>query len=285
MLELFRVLIYYPFLNLLTIFIWLVPGHHAAWGIILLTLLVRLILIIPSKKSAQAQRKMAELQPLLDELKAEYGDDKQGLAVAQMELYKKNNINPFGSCLPVLIQFPVIIVLYQAILHGITPNNPNLYSWVPRPPFIETNFFGIDLLKPDNFFVLPVIAAALQYLLMRMTLPAAPKKKDNLQPDPNQAAQRMMVYIFPAMTFMFARSLPAGVALYWVVTTIFSIAQQYYVNKEKLKLTGVTKALETVEKKHPEHAKEAEKAIKEFKSLEETSVNKGVTVTVRKKTR
>ena len=311
MIELLKVIIYYPFINLLTFFIWLVHGHSAAVGIILLTLLVRIVLIIPSKRAAQAQRKLAQLQPLMEELKAEYSDDKQGMAVAQMDLYKKNGINPFGSCIPVLIQFPVLIVLYRAILNGLTPHNVHVYSWVPQPSTINTNFFGIDLLHPDIFTlhlgssaigipsILPLLAALTQYAYMKMVTPPgkiALMEGVEVKSDPNVMIQRQMGYILPIITLLIARGLPAGIALYWIVTTLFSIWQQQQVNKEKYRLSGVEKAITTADALHPDHKVEHHqieggpkqlpspvRVDSKAKKVESTSTKKGVSVTVRKK--
>ena len=275
--EFFATILYYPFINLLTFFIWLTPGHYAVVGIILLTLVVRLALILPSKRAAQGQRRMSQLQPLMDELKVEYADDRQGLAAAQMELYKKNGINPFSSCGLALIQLPVLYILYFTILHGLTPDNPNLYSWIPRPESINTMLGSINLLHPDKTYILPVLAAALQFVQTRMTLP--PQSK-TVPADPQQTMQRNMMYLFPLLTLAIAQQFPAGVALYWVATTLFSIAQQYFVNKEKLSLTGVEKVVEKAERLHPGHNKELEKVEAE---ILDTKVQKGVSVTVRKK--
>jgi YidC/Oxa1 family membrane protein insertase len=296
---LFKVVLYYPLINLLTFLIWLVPGHNAAWGIIIITLLVRFALIVPSKKAAQSQRRMQELQPLIEELKVEYGDDKQGLSVAQMDLYKKNNINPFGSCLPLLIQLPVLIILYQAIIHGLEPNSPYLYHWLVKPPFIDNNLLGISLIKPDSTYILPILAAGLQFFQTRLTIPPTSLQKNNGQPeDPSIAMQKNMMYIFPILTLIIAKGFPAGVALYWVVTTLFSVVQQYYVNKENLKLKGVESLVVASEDMHPKNIKGVEKALKEIKKAGEiesdeegvakkepisTSSKKGVKVTVRKK--
>jgi YidC/Oxa1 family membrane protein insertase len=289
--EFFRIILYYPFLNLLTFFIWLVPGHNAAWGIIMLTLVVRFALILPSKRAAQAQRKLAQLQPLLEELKTEYGDDRQGMANAQMELYKKNNINPFSSCGLTFIQLPILFILYQAILHGLVPDNPGLYSWLPRPDSINNFFLGIDLLGTATWlpsgdvgrwilqWILPILAAGLQFVQMMMVLP--PKPADDQKVEPAMAMQRQMMYIFPFMTLIIARGFPAGVALYWVITTLFSVAQQYFVNKEKLRLTGVDKALKTAEKLHPEAVDPVRR--EHAKEIVEESTKKGVAVTVRRK--
>jgi YidC/Oxa1 family membrane protein insertase len=279
MIEFIKVLLYYPFLNLLTFFVWLVPGHHVAWGIILLTLTVRFALYLPTKKQAESQRKTMELAPLLQELKEEYGTDRQGLAIAQMELYKKNGINPFSSCLTALVQIPILFILYYAILHGIDGNSPHLYSWLPRPESVQTVLFGIDLLKPDKAYILPAIAAILQFWQMRLTL-AKVKPSKSGEIDPMIASQRTMVYIFPLLTLFIAGSFPAGVALYWIVSTAFSVVQQLLVNRQDLTLTGLKEVVAEADKKHPEfkHSNKTEKLL-----LEEKKAKGGVTVKVRKK--
>jgi YidC/Oxa1 family membrane protein insertase len=280
-LEIVRILVYFPLLNLFTLFN-AIPGRYAALSIVFVTLITRLILIVPSKRAAQQQRKISQLQPLLNELKTEYADDKQGLATAQMELYKKNNINPFGSCLPTVLQFIVLIALYQVIKAGLSHQVDGIYAWIPKVGDANPMFFGIDLLHPDKYFLLPVLAAALQYYLMVLTIPATPKLKPGEEPDPMMASQQMMKYVVPAATLFAARNFPAGVALYWVITTIFSIVQQRSVNKEKFNLSGVDAALHEADVKHPEHKKPSPKVIEKIK--EETSVAKGgVSVTVRKK--
>jgi YidC/Oxa1 family membrane protein insertase len=278
--ELFNILIYYPLINLLTFLIWLTPGHYAASGIILLTLLVRFILLIPSKRAAQTQRRMQQLAPLIAELKVEYGDDKQGLAVAQMDLYKKNGVNPFGNCVTLLIQLPILITLYSAIRNGLTANNPHIYQWLSQPTFIDPNFFGISLLNPDPTYLIPVVAAIAQYIQIKMTLPAPALATAGTQ-DPAVATQRMMLYLIPILTVAFASSLPAGVALYWVVTTLFGIVQQAMVNREKYSIEGVGEALKVADVEHPEHKPRTEKVLKQI--AEETSTKKGVTVKVRKR--
>ncbi|MEI6478471.1 MAG: YidC/Oxa1 family membrane protein insertase [bacterium] len=276
--EILSAIVYYPFVNVLNFFIWATPGHYAAAGIALLTILVRLVLIVPYKKGAQSQRRMMQLQPLLDELKKEYAGDQQGLAAAQMELYKKNNINPFSSCGSLLLQLPVLYLLYYTIQHGLVAHNPHLYGWLPKPEFINTAFFGIDLLKPDKTFILPIIASGLQLIQVKMTLPPKSASSNDAQ----QATQRMMMYLAPALTLYISYRLEAGVAVYWIVTNLFSIVQQYYVNKERLSLTGVEKVVEAAEKAHPEAIAAMEKAEAEVLG---TEVKKGVQVTVRKKSK
>lgn len=279
MLELLKVFIYYPFLNVLAGITAYVPGHNVVWGIVGLTLLVRFILLIPSKRAAQAQRKLFQLQPMMEELKAEYGSDKQGLALAQMELYKQNDINPLASCVPALIQLPILLILYRAIINGVGVNTPHVYSWIPRPEHIQDTFLGLNLLQPDHLYILPVIAAVLQYFQIKMTLPPRQVRPAGSEPDATEMMQRQSVILMPAVTLFIASRFPAGVAIYWIVSTVFTIVQQYYVNQENLRLKGVEKALEEGDKKHPENHTKFE----QVKKVVEQSDKKGVQVTVRKK--
>ena len=280
MITFLNTIIYYPFLNILAFFIWLTPGHYAAVGIILLTIFVRLILLVPSQRALQAQRKISQIQPLMNDLKEEYGDDKQAMAVAQMDLYKKNDINPFSSCLLTLVQFPVLIILYHTIRDGLSIHTQHLYAWVPKAAFINTDFFGINLLETDHTYILPILAALLQFAQVYMTMAKQPKPKPGVAIDPAQAMTKNMMFVFPLLTFWIAYRLPAGLGLYWSVTTLFGIAQQYFVNKQKFNIAGVEKVIKEADAKHPEHhrTKAAEKEI-----LEETSAKKGVNVTVRRK--
>lgn len=272
-------LLYYPFQNIIAFFVWLVPGHNAVWGVIGLTLVVRFLLLVPSRNAAKAQRKMQELQPLMEELKAEYGDDRQGLAAAQMELYRTNSISPFSSCLPVLIQLPILIILYRAILGGLNPSTVHLYSWMPQVAHINTRFLGLDLLQPDHTFLLPLLAAVLQFFQARMVMPKLPKQAKGGEPDTAQMVQQQSLYLFPAITLLAALRFPAGAVVYWVVSTLFGIVQQYYINKEMLKLKGVQQALKEGAQMHPENREKFEKV----KEVVEKSAKNGVNVTVRKK--
>ena len=277
MITFIKALLYYPFLNLLTFYIWLVPGHYVAIGIILLTLTVRFVLLIPTKHQAESQRKTMQMAPVIAELKAKYGDDKQGLAAAQMELYKENGINPFSSCLVALIQLPVLIILYYSILHGLHADSPHLYSWIPRPSSLNTSLFGIDLLVHDKTYILPVIAAALQFAQVRMILP---KKQPGVQEESTVAMNRTMSYFFPLITLYVAGNFPSGVALYWIVSTGFGVVQQYLVNKGRLK---VQMPIDIPAPVHAAKQVTAKSSVKEASKSTSAETKKGVTVSVRKK--
>lgn len=209
-----------------------IPGHDLGIAIIIITIIIRLIVLPLSIKSSRAQRKMKRLAPELAALKEKHKDDQQAFAKAQMEFYKRNGVSPIGSCLPVLIQLPVLFALYEVLRDGLTKIDPALvYGFIHLPDKINPMFLEfLDLSKPEKF-VIPVLAGILQYILAVMTTPI--DKSPN--PSTEQKLNRNMVYLMPLMTVFLAFSLPSGLTLYWVATTLFSIGQQVLVNREKNK--------------------------------------------------
>lgn len=167
-----------------------------------------------------------------------------------MELYKKEGVNPLGSCLPILIQLPILIVLYQVILNIANPTNlSHLYSFSWLQGFhtlsIQTNFFGILLDKSGGWIgvTLGIVTGGLQFWQMWLSQKRIAKKKgqndtkeekkNNIEGMPDmQQMQKMMIYIFPVMAAIFAFQFPAGVALYWLIGTIFMIVQQAVANRQ-----------------------------------------------------
>ena len=238
MINFLKVIIYYPLYNLLIFLAWLVPGHSLGWAIIFLTIIIRVILLPPSIKAGRAQVRLQMLQPEMNKIRKEIKD--QGAqSKALMELYKKEGVSPFGSCLPMLVQLPIIFILYRVFynINKFGLNTENLYSFTPHLNSINTYFYGLDLAKPE-LWVLPILAGLSQFALSKMMLPATPKidllgnKKNGPDMSDTMAmANKQMVYIFPLITVFIARSLPAGIGIYWVVTTLFGIAQQLYINK------------------------------------------------------
>ena len=230
MASFFKALIYYPLYNLLIFFAWLVPGHSIGWAIIVLTIVVRLILLPASLKAAHAQAKLQLLQPKINALKERVTDQAE-LAKDTMALYKAEGVSPFGSCLPMLIQIPIIWVLYSVFRHGLdTSGFSNLYSFVPHLESVNTMFFGLNLTQKDPW-LLPILAGVTQYLLSYMTMPKQQPKVAGKEFDPTQMAMKQMIYMLPVMTIFIGRSMPAALVIYWITTTIFGIAQQYYVNR------------------------------------------------------
>lgn len=228
--EFFKAILYKPLFNLLVFFAYIVPGHSIGWAIILLTLLVRVLLWKPSAKTLIAPMQMRQHRDELQALQERHKGDRTAFAQAQMAFYKEKGINPLAGCLPLLIQLPIIIILYRVFIVGINDIRPDLiYSFTPHLNTINSFFFGIDLAKADPTFILPALAAIGQYFQSRhMQAINPPLAGSN---DPAAMMTKQMIIFLPIMTFFIAYKLPAGLALYWVTTTVFSWLQQIYIAK------------------------------------------------------
>jgi YidC/Oxa1 family membrane protein insertase len=225
--QIYNAIIYHPLLNLLVFFYNYIPGHDVGVVIILLTVLIRLILAPSFHKSLQGQKAMNALQPKLNEVREKYKDDKEGQAKALMQLYKDHKINPLSSCLPLLIQLPILIGLYQVFRDGLRSHLAGLYSFVHNPGTINPMFLGIiDLSKPS--LVLGILAGAAQFWQSKMMMPTTPG-----QDATTKAMAMQTTYVLPILTVIISVKLPAGLPLYWIVTTLFAIAQQYYVMRKQ----------------------------------------------------
>jgi YidC/Oxa1 family membrane protein insertase len=240
--EIARQVLYIPCYNLLIFFAWMFHGS-VGWAIVVLTVIIRLILLPSSIKAAKSALKMQMLQPKMNEIKTRHKGDQKKMNEETMKLYKEEGVSPLGSCLPMLIQLPILLILYRVFMVGFdTSRYSLLYSFVPRPETINAVFFGINLAQKDPW-VLPIIAGVSQLVLSWMTLPK--QKGGEKSTDPMQMMTKQMMFLFPIMTVFIARSLPAGLPIYWIVTTIFGIGQQWYVNSqlkaksEKLKVKDI----------------------------------------------
>ncbi|MEX1123556.1 MAG: YidC/Oxa1 family membrane protein insertase [Patescibacteria group bacterium] len=243
--DFFRAILYTPLFNLLVFFAWLIPGHSIGWSIIIVTLIVKAILWVPSAKSIRSPIQMRQYQDEIKELQDRHKDNKAAQSQALMAFYKEKGINPLSGCLPLLIQLPVIFVLYRVFIAGLGDVHFDLvYSFVPHLDAINTHFFGIDLAHPSKI-VLPIIAGGLQFLQSRHMMLLNPPSKTSK--DPTAMMQKQMMYLFPVMTYFIASSLPAGLALYWATNALVSTAQQevirrtYHPTEPKVKVTVRTK--------------------------------------------
>jgi YidC/Oxa1 family membrane protein insertase len=207
------------------------------YAIILFTFLIRSFLLPITLPSLRSTKKMQALQPEIKKLTKKHGKDKQALQKAQMELYKKYNVNPLAGCIPQLAQLAVLIFLYRALINFINVNTG----------IIDMNFFWLDLAIPDGKYVLPALAVITQMFLSFMIAPGAETKdivpnnskskkiqkeneKEEDTADMAKSMQQQMMFIMPFMTGFIALRFPSGLALYWVVTTIFSVGQQWYIS-------------------------------------------------------
>ncbi len=223
---------YQPVYNVLIFLTTTLPMHDLGFAIILLTIIIRVILLVPSQKALKSQKKMQLLQPKLEAIKEKHKGNQQMISTETMALWKDHKVNPFGSCLPLLIQFPVLIALFNAVQTGLNPDNAYLlYNGFVSVAFseIHTLFLGVLELTKRNAYVLPLIVGLLQFVQMKMTL----KKADTgAKKSEMEMANNMMIYVMPVMIAVFTASTPAGVGLYWATSTLFGIGQQYFVNRD-----------------------------------------------------
>jgi YidC/Oxa1 family membrane protein insertase len=241
MMQLFHQAIYQPIYNSLIFLNNILPGHDLGISIIVLTILVRLILYPVAKKQIESQKKLQELQPEIKKLQEKYKGDKEKQGKALMEFYKEKKINPASGCLPLIIQIVFFIALYQAFIAGLkfTSECKDVYSFVSCPEQIRSNFFGLlDLTKPS--IVLAVIAAAGQFIQTKMMVP--PTSGSSSKGDFSNIMNQQMVYLGPLMTLFIGMKFPAGLAVYWIVNTLFAIGQQYLIIKKTKDPVQITAA-------------------------------------------
>jgi len=181
--------------------------HNWGVAIILLTLLIKAAFYPLSAKSYRSMAQMRELAPRLESMKQKFGDDRQKMQQAMMELYKTEKINPMSGCLPILIQIPVFISLYWMLLGSIELRHAPFFGWIQ------------DLSAVDPYYILPIIMGISMIIQTKLN----PKPTDPIQ----AKVMTWMPVIFSVFFFFF----PAGLVLYWVVNNIISIWQQWYVNK------------------------------------------------------
>jgi YidC/Oxa1 family membrane protein insertase len=229
MIYLYQAIFYRPILNILVYFYETIASRDFGIAIILATLLIRLILYPLFHKSAKHQMTLQRLQPKIKKLQELHKDDKKKQTEALMELYKEHGVNPFLSIILLVIQLPILIALYRIILSGLGAGGigSGLYSFVPAPNTINALFLGVLNLKQRSI-ILVLLAAISQYFQSRLAIYRSP---DGGTPSPAERMARQMAFIGPIITIVIFYNLPAGVGLYWLVSSIFSIIQQLIVNQ------------------------------------------------------
>lgn len=252
--KLFTSIIYQPVFNLVA---WFIENtnHSLGWGIILITLVIRLLLIMPQHKMMVSQRKMQKIQPKIKEIQEKYKWDNQKLWIELMALYKKEKVNPVGSCLPLLIQMPILIVVYHVLISIKEYENLSyLYSFLSNFSLESINhiFYWVDLLKNSNALWIVWILIALsvwiiQFIQIKLSfsynktpdtsivLEKKKWEKDYSKPQSVMPSQedmnKFMLYVMPIMITWFTFFFPAWLGLYWGIWTLFMIIQQFFVNK------------------------------------------------------
>ena len=235
MAELFQLFFYQPILNLLVFLYNIVPGHDLGITIIVLTIIIKTILYPLSQKSIKSQKALQDLQPKIDEIKKKFKDNKEELGRRMMQVYKDNKVNPFSSCLPLLIQFPFLIAVFQVFRDGFNHGSQNLiYPFIERPEVINTVAFGfLDL--SERSIVLAVLAGLAQFWQSKMLMTKRPPVKNEGSKDEDVMAimNKQMLYFMPAMTIFIGMSFSGGLALYWFVTTLLTALQQLFLFRKQ----------------------------------------------------
>ncbi len=191
---------------------WVLSKIHSLvnnWGIaiILLTILIKAVFFPLSAASYKSMAQMRELAPRLQSMKEKFGDDKQKMQQAMLEMYRTEKINPMGGCLPILVQIPVFIALYWVLLASVELRHAPFFGWIQ------------DLSATDPWFILPILMGATMII------------QTYLNPAPTDPLQAKVMKVMPVVFSVFFFFFPAGLVLYWLVNNILSIAQQWYVNK------------------------------------------------------
>jgi len=229
MLGFFKTILYTPLFNVLILLASVVPGHDLGLAIILLTVIIRIIFFPLSIKAQRSQRAMNALAPKLAEIKAKFKNDQAAQGAATMQLYKDHGVNPVAGCIPLLIQLPVLIALYQVFIAGLNPESlGGLYPFIPDPGNIKTLFLGsIDVTGKNHYLAL--LAGVLQFVQAKQSIqyiqsagPANPQMK---------AMNAQMLYFLPVFIVIIGWNLSAGLVLYWVTTTVCSMFEQWYLRK------------------------------------------------------
>ncbi len=238
--NIFHTYLYQPIFNLLVFLYNVIPGADVGFAIIALTVIIKMILWPFMNKSLQSQKALQQIQPKIEELKTKHKDNKEALAKEMMELYQQEKVNPLSSCLPILLQLPVLIALYQVLLNGFGAEQmSNLYPFIQNPGTMNHIFLGLVDLSKVNI-VLAVLAGGFQFWQTKMMIGKQPPKEvkgtKGAQDESVLASMnKSMMYFMPVVTVMIGASLPGGLTLYWVTITVVSIIQQLIVFKKKEK--------------------------------------------------
>lgn len=228
----YQTFIYQPLFNALILIYNFLPGHDLGLAIIILTSVIKLLTFPLNVKSARAQQAMARVQPQIKEVQKRYANNPQEQSRAVSEIFKREKVNPLANMLPLLIQLPIMIALYQLFLKGLWSGSGILYSFVVKPAEISPLFFGIvDLSKPN--IVLAILAGAAQ-LLQSLTMPVAAGQGDKDDPKykMSRMMQKQMMFFLPVFITFTLLKLSSVLGLYWLTSSLLGAWQQYVLNKK-----------------------------------------------------
>lgn len=186
-------------------------------AIIIVTILMRILIFPLTLKQEKSMKKMKDIQPEVDKIREKYKDDPQTLNQKTMEIYKENNVNPMGGCLPILIQMPIFVALYYAFVGNTIPSNATFLWFNLKQPdhFMKLGAFTINLL--------PILNTLVTFIQQKIMMGVQPQDKNN--------PMSSMLYTMPLMMLFIFYNMPSGVTLYYLVSGVLSVVQQYFILK------------------------------------------------------
>jgi YidC/Oxa1 family membrane protein insertase len=236
---LYNTFVYKPLYNGLIYLMDLAPWMDAGIAIVVFTVIVKLILFPLSKKAVTTQIKMKKIEPELAEIKTKHKEDKQAYALKTMELYKANGINPFASIFLIFIQIPIVFAVYKIFLKGFSSVDSSiLYSFVAVPAEISTWFLGLVDVGGKSL-ILAILAGVTSYIQIRYSAPIPPKKENSanmtkeerFRHDLTRTMSLQMRFMLPALAFIVSWTISAAIAIYWITSNIFTLAQELVIRK------------------------------------------------------
>ena len=237
--ALWNTIFYQPIYNILIFIVNNITFGDVGFAIIIVTIIVKFILYPLTKKSIKSQILMKKMEPEIKQIKKDY-PNKEEQAKKTFELYKKYGTNPFSGCLVVLIQLPVIFALYYVFLKGLTLDAGPIYSFITKPDVIHTNFLGFIEINGKSI-LLAILAGITQFLQGYLASPIQPKvevikqsgieEKKSFQDEISGSMQMNIKYILPLFIAFISWKISAAVALYFVISNIFTIVQEWYIRR------------------------------------------------------
>ncbi len=220
--------------------------HNYGLAVILLTILIRTVMYPLMQKQMVSMRETQKIQPLMQNIQNKYKDDKERMNQELMRLYKEHGVNPFGGCLPLLIQMPILILFFR-VLRGFEYFIPNTnvidggFLWIKNEVMYQGEMIA-GLAAPDQLFgvfgnysigILPILVGISMYFQQKLTMPPMPVTgQGDSSSNPAVNTQKMMGTIMPVMIAFISFSLPSGLSLYWLTSTLFDIVQKIFINKK-----------------------------------------------------
>ena len=230
-----------PIYNSLVFFIDVIPGGDVGLAIAASIALVKFILLPLSIQAAKTQKVMREIEPKLKAIKEQYKDNREAQAKAMMAIYQEAKMNPFASIVIIFLQIPIIIALYYSVYSGGGAALPAinielLYSFIPAPQEVSMNFLGLMDITQRSIF-LALLAGITQYIQVAYMMPKLPPRDKDAAPDLKEDFMRnmqlQMKYVMPVLIAVVAYTISAAIALYFVVSNIFAIIQEWYIRRHR----------------------------------------------------